>query len=250
MLDAASSSHTPRAMPSGSSNPRRLREALLTRIDNFSTRANTTLCSSRLRTDTMARASSSAYVFYGGLIEERDFARYRSAFLEALSDLSRYWMAASALFEGTRASSNTLTASAVAANNFLSSNTPRPSSPNPPLPICHPLRSRPHRPASTTARNIRKPRYLSGPTPSQVLWQLTCIISPVSGRRPRALRNLTLARNAGVKSRRTGTRAGSPSRRTWASCSTISGCRAAIRTARTRNSAGCTTSSRGPAPGT
>ncbi|EJF65625.1 hypothetical protein DICSQDRAFT_77263 [Dichomitus squalens LYAD-421 SS1] len=73
-----------------------------------------------------------AYVFYGGLIEERNFAQYRSAFLEALGDLSRYWMAVSALLEGTHTSSNTLTASAVATNNLLSSNTPRPSSPNPP----------------------------------------------------------------------------------------------------------------------
>ncbi|KAI0721532.1 hypothetical protein C8T65DRAFT_705109 [Cerioporus squamosus] len=74
-----------------------------------------------------------AYVFYGGLIEERNFAQYRGAFLEALGDLARYWMAVSALIEGTHTSSNTLTASAVAKNNLLASNnTPRASSPNPP----------------------------------------------------------------------------------------------------------------------
>ena len=58
-----------------------------------------------------------AYVFYGGLIEERNFAQYRGAFLEALGDLARYWMAVSALVEGTHTSGNTLTASAVAKNN-------------------------------------------------------------------------------------------------------------------------------------
>ncbi|PIL23779.1 hypothetical protein GSI_13529 [Ganoderma sinense ZZ0214-1] len=73
-----------------------------------------------------------AYVFYGGLIEEQNFTQYRGAFLEALGDLSRYWMAVSALLEGTHSSSNTLTVSAVATNNLLSSNTPRPLSPNPP----------------------------------------------------------------------------------------------------------------------
>ena len=73
-----------------------------------------------------------AYVFYGGLFEERNFSQYRGAFLEALGDLSRYWMAVSALLEGTHSSSNTLTVSAVATNNLLSSNTPRPLSPNPP----------------------------------------------------------------------------------------------------------------------
>ncbi|KAI0718812.1 hypothetical protein C8T65DRAFT_762042 [Cerioporus squamosus] len=74
-----------------------------------------------------------AYVFYGGLIEERNFAQYRGAFLEALGDLARYWMAVSALIEGTHTWSNTLTAFAVAKNNLLASNnTPRASSPNPP----------------------------------------------------------------------------------------------------------------------
>ncbi|KAH9946315.1 uncharacterized protein BXZ73DRAFT_86461 [Epithele typhae] len=73
-----------------------------------------------------------AYVFYGGLIEERNFAQYRGPFLEALGDLSRYWMAVSALIEGTHSTGNTLTVSAVAKNNLLASNTPRPSSPNPP----------------------------------------------------------------------------------------------------------------------
>ena len=73
-----------------------------------------------------------AYVFYGGLIEERNFAQYRGAFLEALGDLSRYWMAVSALLEGTYTSSNTLTTSAIAKNNLLTASTPRPTSPNPP----------------------------------------------------------------------------------------------------------------------
>ncbi|KAI0670612.1 hypothetical protein C8Q78DRAFT_1170843 [Trametes maxima] len=71
-----------------------------------------------------------AYVFYGGLIEERNFSQYRGAFLEALGDLSRYWMAVSALLEGTHTSSNTLTTSAIAKNNLLVSHTPRPSTPN------------------------------------------------------------------------------------------------------------------------
>ncbi|RDX48390.1 hypothetical protein OH76DRAFT_671253 [Lentinus brumalis] len=74
-----------------------------------------------------------AYVFYGGLIEERNFSQYRGAFLEALGDLARYWMAVSALIEGTHTSGNTLTTLAVAKNNLLASNnTPRASSPNPP----------------------------------------------------------------------------------------------------------------------
>ncbi|KAH9917118.1 uncharacterized protein BXZ73DRAFT_80879 [Epithele typhae] len=73
-----------------------------------------------------------AYVFYGGLIEERNFAQYRGPFLEALGDMSRYWTAVSALIEGTDSTGNTLTVSAVAKNNLLASNTPRPSSPNPP----------------------------------------------------------------------------------------------------------------------
>ncbi|CDO74731.1 hypothetical protein BN946_scf184686.g2 [Trametes cinnabarina] len=71
-----------------------------------------------------------AYVFYGGLVEERNFAQYRGAFLEALGDLSRYWMAVSALLEGTHSSSNTLTASAIARNDLLASHTPKPSTPN------------------------------------------------------------------------------------------------------------------------
>ncbi|KAJ8482289.1 hypothetical protein ONZ51_g5452 [Trametes cubensis] len=71
-----------------------------------------------------------AYVFYGGLIEERNFAQYRGAFLEALGDLSRYWMAVSALLEGTHTSGNALTVSAVTKNNLLVSQTPRPSTPN------------------------------------------------------------------------------------------------------------------------
>ncbi|KAI9064193.1 hypothetical protein FKP32DRAFT_1603074 [Trametes sanguinea] len=71
-----------------------------------------------------------AYVFYGGLIEERNFAQYRGAFLEALGDLSRYWMAVSALLEGTHSSSNSLTASAIAKNNLLASHIPKPSTPN------------------------------------------------------------------------------------------------------------------------
>ena len=71
-----------------------------------------------------------AYVFYGGLIEERNFAQYRGAFLKALGDLSRYWMAVSALLEGTHTSGNALTASAVTKNNLLVSQTPRPSPPN------------------------------------------------------------------------------------------------------------------------
>ena len=71
-------------------------------------------------------------MFYGGLIEERNFSQYRGAFLEALGDLSRYWMAVSALLEGTHSSSNTLTVSAIAKNNLLASSTPRPSSPIPP----------------------------------------------------------------------------------------------------------------------
>ena len=70
-------------------------------------------------------------MFYGGLIEERNFVQYRGAFLEALGDLSRYWMAVSALLEGTHTTSNTLTTSAIAKNNLLAS-TPRPTSPNPP----------------------------------------------------------------------------------------------------------------------
>ncbi|KAH9853995.1 hypothetical protein C2E23DRAFT_727275 [Lenzites betulinus] len=71
-----------------------------------------------------------AYVFYGGLFEERNFAQYRGAFLEALGDLSRYWMAVSALVEGTHIPSNNLTASAVAKNNLLVAHLPRPSTPN------------------------------------------------------------------------------------------------------------------------
>ncbi|KAH9885839.1 hypothetical protein C8Q73DRAFT_669405 [Cubamyces lactineus] len=71
-----------------------------------------------------------AYVFYGGLIEERNFAQYRGAFLEALGDLSRYWMAVSALLEGTRTSGNALMVSAVTKNNLLVLHTPRPSTPN------------------------------------------------------------------------------------------------------------------------
>ncbi|OJT14129.1 Telomerase-binding protein EST1A [Trametes pubescens] len=71
-----------------------------------------------------------AYVFYGGLFEERNYSQYRGAFLEALGDLSRYWMAVSALVEGTHIPSNTLTSSAVAKNNLLVAPTPRPSTPN------------------------------------------------------------------------------------------------------------------------
>ena len=71
-------------------------------------------------------------MFYGGLIEERNFAQYRGAFLEALGDLSRSWMAVSTLIEGTHTSSNTLTTSAIVKNNLLTSNTPGPTSPNPP----------------------------------------------------------------------------------------------------------------------
>ncbi|KAI0371731.1 hypothetical protein BV20DRAFT_978724 [Pilatotrama ljubarskyi] len=71
-----------------------------------------------------------AYVFYGGLIEERNFSQYRGAFLEALGDLSRYWMAVSALVEGTHTAGNALTTSAVAKNTLLVSQTPRPSTPN------------------------------------------------------------------------------------------------------------------------
>ena len=41
-------------------------------------------------------------------------------------------MAVSALIEGTHTSSNMLTTSVIAKNNFLTSNTPRPTSPNPP----------------------------------------------------------------------------------------------------------------------
>ncbi|KAI0637215.1 hypothetical protein C8Q77DRAFT_554722 [Trametes polyzona] len=73
-----------------------------------------------------------AYVFYGGLFEERNFAQYRGSFLEALGDLSRYWMAVSALVEGTHTSGNSLTTSAVAKNNLLVSHTPRSSTPNVP----------------------------------------------------------------------------------------------------------------------
>ncbi|KAI0362699.1 hypothetical protein OH77DRAFT_1529844 [Trametes cingulata] len=71
-----------------------------------------------------------AYVFYGGLIEERNFSQYRGAFLEALGDLSRYWMAVSALVEGTHTSGSALTTSAVAKNNLLVAQTPRPSTLN------------------------------------------------------------------------------------------------------------------------
>ncbi|KAI0781175.1 hypothetical protein BD413DRAFT_620672 [Trametes elegans] len=71
-----------------------------------------------------------AYVFYGGLVEERNFSQYRGAFLEALGDLSRYWMAVSALLEGTHSTGNALTTSAVTRNNLLTSNTPRTSTPN------------------------------------------------------------------------------------------------------------------------
>lgn len=69
-------------------------------------------------------------MFYGGLFEERNYSQYRGAFLEALGDLSRYWMAVSALVEGTHIPSNTLTSSAVAKNNLLVAHTPRPSTPN------------------------------------------------------------------------------------------------------------------------
>ena len=41
-------------------------------------------------------------------------------------------MAVSALIEGTHTSSNMLTTSVIAKNNFLTSNNPRPTSPNPP----------------------------------------------------------------------------------------------------------------------
>ncbi|KAI8998858.1 hypothetical protein BD414DRAFT_476257 [Trametes punicea] len=91
-----------------------------------------------------------AYVFYGGLIEERNFSQYRGAFLEALGDLSRYWMAVSALLEGTHTSSNTLTTSAVAKNNLLASNTPRPSTPN----------------ATTDAQDF--PSNVVSPTPARI----------------------------------------------------------------------------------
>ncbi|KAI0710841.1 hypothetical protein C8Q76DRAFT_798366 [Earliella scabrosa] len=71
-------------------------------------------------------------MFYRGLIKECNFSQYRGSFLEALGDLSRYWMAVSALIEGTHTSNNTHTVSAIAENNLLASSTPRPTSPNPP----------------------------------------------------------------------------------------------------------------------
>ena len=82
------------------------------------------LCCRHSLTYVLQQFLNCTYVFYGGLIEERNFIQYRGAFLEALGDLSRYWMAVSALIEGTHTSSNTLTVSVVANNNLLSSQHP------------------------------------------------------------------------------------------------------------------------------
>ena len=53
------------------------------------------------------------YAFYGGLIEEGNFVQYHGAFLDALGDLPRYWMAVCALLEGIHTTSNTLTTSMI-----------------------------------------------------------------------------------------------------------------------------------------
>ncbi|OBZ75187.1 hypothetical protein A0H81_04568 [Grifola frondosa] len=62
--------------------------------------------------------------------EHPDFASFRSGWLEALGDLSRYFLVVSMMADQKHASNSTLTISAIARNNqFLTPTTPRPSTP-------------------------------------------------------------------------------------------------------------------------
>ncbi|KAI0928296.1 hypothetical protein AcW2_004349 [Taiwanofungus camphoratus] len=55
-----------------------------------------------------------AYVFYTGLLEERNLVAFRGAWVEALGDLARYRMACTALADNTQSTAGNLTVSAIA----------------------------------------------------------------------------------------------------------------------------------------